>query len=216
MSDLRTRIHAACFLLVMFSLLVCPLSVSQAAGETAAIAPVPSSISLRPGETSKLEIKVEGEQNLYGVELHLKFDPSLIEMVDADPAKEGLQASPGDWLKQGFVAQNQGDNTVGTFDFAGTLLNPAEPLHGPLSLVTLEVRAKTEGAAALTLQSAILASREGEAIPYTWQDGQINISTASQAQPGGNLLLWAAAAGGLAALVLAGGGLWLVLRSTKK
>lgn len=161
---------------------------------------------------------------MYGIELHLKFDPQIIELTDNDPSKDGVQIQAGDWLKAGFAAQNVVDNKQGKLDFAATLLNPAEPLQGAGSLVSLTVTAKGEGAAVLTLESAILANREGEAIPYSWQNGQIKVATQDQVQgqaipssqnTGNNIRLIAIAIGGMVALLLAGLVLVFVLRSSK-
>jgi len=210
------------FLVVIgFVLALSPVFVSYAAAETASMTISPVTLALQPGETANLEISVDNVQDLYGIELHLKFDSQVVELVDADPSKDGVQIQAGEWLKAGFAAQNTVDNEQGTLDFAATLLNPAEPLQGTGSLVSLHVKAKGAGASTLTLEGAILANREGEAIPYTWQAGEISVAVQGQkpavpeADNAGGGRLLAIAVGGLVTLLLAGLILVFVLRSSK-
>ncbi len=211
------------FLVVIgFVMALSPVFVSYAAAETASMTITPVTLALQPGETANLEISVDNVQDLYGIELHLKFDSQVVELVDADPSKDGVQIQAGEWLKAGFAAQNTVDNEQGTLDFAATLLNPAEPLQGAGSLVSLRVKAKGAGISVLTLEGAILANREGEAIPYTWQAGEISVAVQGQKptvpeadNAGGNGRLLAIAVGGLVTLLLAGLILFFVLRSSK-
>lgn len=148
------------------------------ANPQAVLHPDPLSLGLRSGEQGTISIRVDGVENLYGLEFHLQFDPSIVEVVPADPAKP---LKPGDWLKGGFVAVNKADNTKGTIDYAVTLLNPAPPVSGGGAVATITLRGKKDGTSPLKISKAILATREASEIESELQDGAIGVSVLGQA-----------------------------------
>jgi hypothetical protein len=156
----------------------------------------PAALGLRPGDQGAVTVRVDNVQGLYGAEVHLAFDPAMLEVVDADPAAAGLQVKPGDWLKDGFVAVNKADNAAGAVDFAVTLLNPAPAITGSGALFSVTLRAKANGNSALRVASALLASKEGTKISATLQDGAVAVSAAGQAPAGVPVAATAAAAPG--------------------
>ncbi len=147
----------------------------------------PLTLGLKPGSQGSLTLVFDNAQDLYGLEVHLSFDPKVIEILDADPAKAGVQLTPADWLKSGFIAQNQVDNAAGTIDFAATLLNPALPVSGSKAFVTIQVRSKVEGNSPFNFKKVILANRDGKELPSQAQNGAVGVSasgTAPQAPSG--------------------------------
>jgi hypothetical protein len=89
------------------------------------VRPDPLSLGLKPGTEETVTLLFEDVQDLYGIEIHLTFDPDLVEVVDADPGKQDVQIEVEGWLKDSFIAANRADNATGRIDFAATLLNPA-------------------------------------------------------------------------------------------
>ena len=69
-------------------------------------------------------------QNAYGIDVRATFDPQVVEVVDADPAKDGIQLSPGTFPQPDFVARNVADNQAGTLRYAITQVNPTQPVSG--------------------------------------------------------------------------------------
>ena len=67
-------------------------------------------LEVAAGQTAPLSVAVTDVQDLYGMELHLRFDPAVVQVADADPGKDGIQVAAGDFLSADFVAQNQADN----------------------------------------------------------------------------------------------------------
>ena len=65
------------------------------------------------GETKKVRIEVENVTGLFGAEVHLAFDPNLLEVVDADADTAGVQIEPGDFLSPDFMAKNNVDQASG-------------------------------------------------------------------------------------------------------
>ena len=143
--------------------------------------PDPPSLTLRPGEQGTIAIRVDNAADVYGVELHLRFDPALVEVVDAQPGQPGTQIAAGDWLAQGFAAVNKADNTAGTIDYAVTLINPAPALSGGGAVAVITFKGKAAGTSPLTVQKAIIASRQGKEIASQWQNGAITVAGAAGA-----------------------------------
>ena len=104
------------------------------------------------GQTVDLEIRVEEVTDLYGGRIQLSFDPTVLQVVDADPSDgaPGVQIRPGDFLDpfHQFVLVNRADNSAGTIDFAVTQLHPATARSGSgvLATVTFEVVGQSSSA----------------------------------------------------------------------
>jgi hypothetical protein len=122
----------------------------------------------------------EDVRDLYGLEVHLAFDPEIIEVVDADAGKSGVQIMVADWLQDAFVAANRADNAAGRIDFGATLLNPAPPVSGSKTFATVTLRARGDGTAPLTIEEVILATRDAEVIETRVQHGQVGVSASGK------------------------------------
>jgi hypothetical protein len=142
----------------------------------------PSELELTPDAQGKVNIFVQNVQNLYGIEFQLAFDPEIIEVIDADPGEDGVQVWPADWWKEGFVAVNEVNNETGRINFAATLLRPAQPVTGTRAIAVVPFAARKTGSSALSVESAILSTRNAETIPFTKQTGKIVVQLGSQAQ----------------------------------
>lgn len=144
----------------------------------------PSSLQVSLGESAEVAVEVVDVQELYGFELQLVFDPLVIEIVDADPARDGIQVSQGDLLDSGFIAVNRADNENGVVEFAMTQLNPSDPVSGSGRLVTFLVRGLRAGASSpLTPVHALLARRDGGEIPATLVPGSVDVTSSPGAPP---------------------------------
>ena len=77
------------------------------------IHPDPLALGLTPEAQGAIAIVIENVRDLYGIEFHLTFDPNVIQVEDANPAREGVQIEPAAWLQDGFVAVNRADNSRG-------------------------------------------------------------------------------------------------------
>jgi hypothetical protein len=136
------------------------------------------------GQTVELEVQVQEVTNLYSVWMLLTFDPSVIQVRDADPrpSAPGVQIRPGDFLDpiNQFVSVNQADNTEGTVEYAVTQLRPAEARSGSGVLATVEFEAKGAGSSAVHLDSVELlddSNPEPLEIPAGTQDGMVIVTS---------------------------------------
>ncbi|MDY7042396.1 MAG: LysM peptidoglycan-binding domain-containing protein [Chloroflexota bacterium] len=139
------------------------------------IDPVAQQIQL--GDQATIAVRAENIANVYGIELHMQFDPAGLQVEDADPAQAGIQLQPSDFFKPDFVVQNRADNELGTIDYAVTLMAPREAVEGSGVLVTINFGSKQNGNHAVTFKEVKLASPDGLRIPADTIDGQIAVGT---------------------------------------
>ena len=134
------------------------------------------------GQTAPLSVAVADVQGLYGLEIHLRFDPAVVQVADADPGKDGIQVAAGDFLSADFVAQNRADNQAGTVDYAVTQVNPKEPKSGSGILLLIRFQGGAAGRATqLEVTNGILATRDGDVIPVTFKSGEVRVKGSSAA-----------------------------------
>jgi len=135
----------------------------------------PPSAQVRTGGSVTLDIVVADVQDLYGLDVRLAFDPTQVEVLDADPEKEGVQIQPGDFLYPDFMVRNQADNQAGTIWFAINQLNPHEAVSGTGAVASITFRGKAAGTSSLSFTYHLLGTRQGEPIEAVTQDGQITV-----------------------------------------
>ena len=152
--------------------------------QPATVRVTPALVQLDAGGTVELGIEVVDVQGLYGFDFQLVFNPSVVEVVDADPARPGVQVLPGNFLETGFVAVNEVDNITGTLRFVMTQFNPSQPKSGTGTLIRLQLRGLRGGASTpITPTFAELADRDGEALPVVLIPGRAEVSGTPGAQP---------------------------------
>lgn len=160
----------AILLLMLFY--VVPIS---AQGEDAVVRPDPPVVEVAAGQTATVTFVLADAQDAYGIDVRATFDPKVVEVVDADPGKDGVQMTPGDFLRPDFVARNVADNEQGTLRYALTQVNPTKPASGTGAIFTVQFRGKAAGETALTLEPVEMADRQGRTLPVTVQSGTIKV-----------------------------------------
>jgi len=146
------------------------------AAATVAISPASTSVAL--GQTTLVEVVVQNVTGLYGVDVRLSFDPTRLEVQDANPGVAGVQIEPGPFLdvSQGFVAQNTADNTQGRINYAMSLLSPAAPVNGTGVVMRITFKGIAAGQSAVTFASVLLSDRNGTQIPSTTVPGTVTVT----------------------------------------
>lgn len=135
---------------------------------------VPATAQIALGETIPVQVVVDNVTNLYGAEVHLTFNPTLVEVVDADGGTEGIQVSLGPFLSVEFTAQNTVDAAAGRVDFGFSQVTAA-PKSGSGTIATITFRGKATGSSPLNFTSVILADQSGGPIAATTQNGSVNV-----------------------------------------
>jgi hypothetical protein len=114
-----------------------------------------------------VDVVTENVTDMYGAEVRLKYDQTILTVQDADPNKEGIQIEGGTLLPvdKGFVVANTVDEATGTIVFAITLLNPAPPVtgSGPLARVTFNIL--QTGPSTIDIERAKLVAVDLQTIP---------------------------------------------------
>ena len=184
MKQTWTRILPAIFiasvmLLLMLSIGFTPARLQAAPNTDALVRMDPVAVSTNTAAISvPVDIMIDNVNGLYGADVRLTFDPSLLAVQDADPGKTGIQIGLGPLLASGtyFVVINTADNVSGTIRLALTELNPTLPVTGSGVLAHVVFQpVGLIGASSIHFTQAQLAARTGNSIPVTTQDGTIDI-----------------------------------------
>ena len=135
-----------------------------------------------PGATLTLPVEVKNAQQLYGIDLQVKFDPALLQVVDADANIPGVQVALGTFLDAGLLLFNDVDNSTGTISFAMAQVNPSEAKNGNGVLLVLTFKGLKEGVSDLKVTKLDMSTREGLAIGGTTSDSQVTVKMGAAAQ----------------------------------
>lgn len=153
------------------------ISLTAAAGSsTAAVLTVdPLTSTVQVGDTTTLDIAVQGVTDLYGIDLTLSFDPSKVEVVDADSYTPGVQIAPGACPSPDFTVMNTVSNTTGVIGYAVVAFYPSAPCNGEGVVASIEFHALSEGESPIHFSEWILSNRDGVKIESTAQDGTLSV-----------------------------------------
>jgi len=140
---------------------------------TLTINPVSANITI--DETVVVDVVVEGESDLYGVALELTFDPTLVEVVDADTGTAGVQITPGSCPVADFVVQNTVNNSTGVINYDAASLSPTAACNGTGVVASITFRGLSEGTSPVHYNSWLLADSNGLSITASTQDGSVTV-----------------------------------------
>ena len=148
-------------------------------GQPAAAAPQATIVRCDPatvagplGTTIDIDIYVENVVDLYGADVRLGFDPTVLEVIDAEPDPEAevdpIQITPLDtFLSPDFVVR-KGLGYAEDPDviwYAVTQVNPSEAVSGSGPLARISFRALEAGSFTLPITYHKLARRDSLEIP---------------------------------------------------
>ena len=131
-----------------------------------------SSAAFQVNDTVKVPIRAENIANLTALELHLSFDPAVLEVVSVND---------GGFLKVNFPVQNTFDNIAGTVDYAVAQID-GMPANGSGTLLEVVFRAKASGQAPVRFRGTqaapagiLLSDSNGAAIHASFADGSVSV-----------------------------------------
>lgn len=211
----------ACLSLILLALFAAaPLALAQS-GARLYFQPVESANGVLT-----VDVMAENVTDLYGLELHLKYDPAVLEIQDSQADQNGVQIQAGTLLpvNQGFVVANQADQAAGTILYALTLLNPAPAVSGSgpvarITFKTLQNIPSTINVEQATLVSVSLQTIPTETAPLTvggTTEATVAAATPANTASDNNFPWWVVAAAVLGLGLLALGGLVVLGGFTKK
>lgn len=153
---------------------LCPW-VASADGEEIWIEPAAQAVAV--GSEASIAVQISGEAPVYGVELHLRFDPSLLQVVDDDPAREGVQIRGGTLFsgRQTFTGLNRADNSLGIIDYAVTLMGESQGVTEGGSVIVVRFVGRAAGEASIVISEALVADPAALRVTVTTRDGHITV-----------------------------------------
>lgn len=146
-----------------------------ARADTAWVHLEPAYIQINAGETIDIEVIIQDIEDLYGVDIRIRFDPELLEMVDATPGDGIVMAVAGEFPFPDFQVKNQGSNRDGTIWYAATQLSPREAASGTGTVMTMQFKGLAAGISAIELYEVDLVDSGGIGIPKETSDGEVVI-----------------------------------------
>ena len=130
----------------------------------------PARLEIGPKQIKTMRILLVNAHAIYGIDLQARFDPDVVEVVDADPGQAGIQMISGTFIKPDFIILNLADNKAGTLRYVVTQLNPTLPANGKGTLLSIQFRGKDSVASSkLTFTSVVIADRNGTKQSVTTQ-----------------------------------------------
>jgi hypothetical protein len=171
----QTRVRAIS--LVAFLALVCVVAF-VVVPRIAAVGPLlwlnPADVDIDLGGSENVIVQLDNITNVYGAQFSLSFDPTVLEVVDADGGTPGVQISTGTCPAPDFVVTNTTDNTGGTVDYAATQLNPTPACDGG-DVATVEFSCVATGETdVVTFTDSIISDPDGLPIAHTTQSTTIH------------------------------------------
>lgn len=161
-------------LFVAFLAVLSLVAVARSATATSVtVEPLASTVIV--GDSTTVDLVIRSVSDLYGVQLQIDFDPTLVQVLDADPGEPGVQIALGTCPAPDWVLSNTADNTAGTIGYAVTSLNPSPVCNGDGLIASVEFEAVAVGESPLHFSDLLLATPDGEEIPVDVQDGTLQI-----------------------------------------
>jgi len=166
------------------AILLVSLPASRGFAQGTMILVQPSASEVDVDDTVTVDVQIENVTDLYGVDFRLSFDPTLLEVQDADgnPAN-GVQIQGGSFPAPNFVVKNEADNSAGTIWYAVSQMNPTEPISGTGVAASVTFQGLADGVSSVAFTYQKIVEKNGDQISATTQDGQITVT--SEAWPSG-------------------------------
>lgn len=121
----------------------------------------------------EVPVEVRDAEELYAVDLTIRFDPEILQVEDADPNQAGVQPGLATFLDAGMTLFNIVDNETGTVRFVMSQINPSEGKSGSGNLLVLYFVGKQAGTSPVTVEKVEASNRLGEAIVVNGVDAEI-------------------------------------------
>jgi LysM repeat protein len=135
----------------------------------------PGSQNIQVDQVTTVTFRVQDVDMLYGYQASIGFDPTVVEVVDADQSSAGVQVSLGNFLQADFVQQNSADNAAGTVVCVVSQLAPTAAVSGTGNLFVITFRGKAQGQTSVQFTDLKLAKSDGTEIVATQQDALITV-----------------------------------------
>ncbi|MCB0197747.1 MAG: N-acetylmuramoyl-L-alanine amidase, partial [Anaerolineae bacterium] len=120
-------------------------------------------------------VEVDNVSGVQALQLDLTYDPSVVQVIDADASRDGVQVTVDSIFSGGFIAVNNVDTTNGRITFAATLLGSGV-ISGNQTIISIDWKPQTAGTTDLVFENTILANGSGGSVAVTNVNGVITVS----------------------------------------
>jgi hypothetical protein len=144
-------VTVACVLVAL-----CPIQFARSQGSSnTAVSIVPQLSSPRVGETFTVNITISNVQNLYGLDVTLNWNTSVLHVVQTQSFL-GIESNPIGVLHNPIsIVEDSASQEAGEYHLVATSLNPAAPSNGNGNIATLTFNVTNPGQTELTLNSEL-------------------------------------------------------------
>ena len=126
----------------------------------------PSSLTLGLGESGWIDIKLNNVNNLYGADIRVGFDGSVVQVLDAIPG-DGVNVEPGVIPQPDSIWRNEVHNDTGVIWYVVVQLSPSPPSNGSGTVFRIRVQGIGEGTTVLSFTYHKLSDAGSEPIPHS-------------------------------------------------
>jgi hypothetical protein len=173
-SNARTALRLS----ALFCLLTLLWPAAAGAADSSRLYFEPATATVDVGSTITVSVSLAGTHPVYGIDVTVVYDPALLEIVDADATRDGVQVQPGALFlgKQTLAVANSADNATGQAQYAVSMFGEKEGVIQGGSVVVLQFRGKAPGQATLTLAQETMAVDPAQlVIPLTLETAQVTV-----------------------------------------
>ena len=124
------------------------------------------------GIGAEVDLQLDNVADVYGLQVEVTFDSSILEVVDANPGAAGIQITPGVCPTPDFVVTNSADNSSGHINYAVTQLSPTPPCSGG-TVATVQFTCLVEGISDVEIITSVVSDSNGNSIVHNTQNGTI-------------------------------------------
>ena len=127
-----------------------------------------STVRLVPGkDPTTLEVWVDNVERFYALDMEINFNPTLLQVADADSVKDGIQIAPGQVPVPDFVAENEANNSTGIIRYVITQMAPREGFTGNGLIATINWQSEFNPQANVSINTITLVNQDGQPIEAT-------------------------------------------------
>lgn len=142
----------------------------------------PSVIDLIVGEPAVVSIQLDSAIRLNRLHLEMIFDPACVQVIDDNPAAEGVQITPGNIPQAGSVVQNL--VSAGGWITYEVALGAGEAVDGSGIAASITFQGVAECASPLLFENVAAFDPAGQPLDITaLADGLITVAGTAAAQP---------------------------------
>lgn len=135
----------------------------------------PGAVSLQVGETATVQVWADGVGGIHALSVEIGFDPLRVQVVDADPATEGIQAARGDLMEVVLENRVEGDRLI----YHAAVQPEAAAKDGGV-VVSLSLRGVSSGATVLRVRDGVAQDGAGNPVAITpLSDGLVTVGGAA-------------------------------------